>query len=348
MQLATELAVSELSAAELAAESTDNYVVSNKGESQETASKRLKLFRNGRLNPLNDYLFKQCFGTKECKVCLISFLNAVLADSLDEKITDVTIIDNLELPKETIDGKFSRLDVRAKLPDGPQINIEVQLLWDDMIPRSQYYNGRMYISGIDHGEHYNRLGKVISINILKFDYLEYPEYHISSHFRVDQHPEDILSDRQEIHFIQLKKFYKSEEFDRNNPLHRWLRFFDWNLKEDSLKELIQMDTAIAAASEKAKKVAASEKELHYYEALEDARRDLASSLHYSEEMGYKRGMERGLAKGEAKGEAMGEARGEARLMALMNRLLQDNRMEDMQKMIKQPELRNQFFQEYGL
>ncbi|HHV12986.1 MAG TPA: Rpn family recombination-promoting nuclease/putative transposase [Clostridiales bacterium] len=105
---------------------------------KETSGGYITKSQGGCLNPLNDYLFRQYMGTEECKICLISFLNAVL----EEELTDVEIIENLELPQETPEGKFSRLDIRAKLPNGAQVNIEVQLLNEDnIVKRSQYYNG---------------------------------------------------------------------------------------------------------------------------------------------------------------------------------------------------------------
>ncbi|HHV11200.1 MAG TPA: hypothetical protein GXX75_13085 [Clostridiales bacterium] len=153
----------------------------NRSKNSETVREAPVCYEVGeeRLNPLNDYLFSQYMGTEECRVCLISFLNAVL----EEEVKEVEIIKNI-------------------------------------IQRSQYYNGRLYISGIAMGEDYKKLGRVISINILAYNGLDYPEYHLSSHFRIDQHPEDILSPYQEIHFLQLKKFYRSGEYDPGNPLHR--------------------------------------------------------------------------------------------------------------------------------
>lgn len=308
-------------------EETKHYIVTEKRTQGRTAGKA------ERLNPLNDYLFKQYMGTEECKECLISFLNAVL----NMKLTEVEIVENLELPKETIEGKFSRLDIRAKLPDRTQVNIEVQLLNEDnIVERSQYYNGRLYISGIHQGEDYSKLGKVISINLLNFNYLPYQEFHISSHFRIDQYPMEILTDKQEIHFIELKKFYNEDNWDINNPLHRWLKYFDRNIDKEELKELIRMDGAIAKAEERTKKVASSEQELRYYEALEDARRNMISSHRYHKEQGYK------------EGEAKGKAEGEDRLAELINKLMKDNRMDELQQILDIPNLREQYYNEYNI
>ncbi|HHV12595.1 MAG TPA: Rpn family recombination-promoting nuclease/putative transposase [Clostridiales bacterium] len=292
---------------------------------KETSGGYIAKSQGERLNPLNDYLFKQYMGTEECKICLISFLNAVL----EEELTGVEIIKNLELPQETPEGKFARLDIRAKLPNGTQVNIEVQLLNEDnIVKRGQYYNGRLFISGIGLGDDYKELRKVISINILNFNYFDYPEFHISSHFRVDQHPEMVLSDDQEIHFLELKKFYKSETYDRKPPLHRWMKYFDRNLEEEELKELVKMDKAIATAEERSKRAAASEKEMRYYEALEDARRNMISSMNYQREQGFKEG--------------------ELRFATLTEHLLRDKRMEELQQSIKDSELRERLYREYGI
>lgn len=293
--------------------------------------------RGYRLNPLNDYLFKQYMGTEGCKICLLSFLRAVLK----EEIEDAEIIENLELPKENPDGKFSRLDIRAKLPDGTQINIEVQLLDEhNMVKRSQYYNGRLYVSGITKGEDYSKLGRVISINIMNFNYLDCPEFHTSSRFRLDQHPEKILSNDQELHFLELKKFYQNADYDINNPLHRWLMFFNRNLRNDQLKELIQMDGAIRLAEEKSRQVAASEKEMRLYEAMEDARRNRISAQNYFEAIGEQRGETKGITIG-AKIEA-------AKFAQLVKYLLADSRMEELERITEDEELREQLYREYGI
>jgi len=142
----------------------------------------------------------------------------------------------------------------------------------------------------------------------------------------------VLSDDQEIHFLELKKFYKSEQYDRKNPLHRWMKYFDRNLEEDELKELVEMDKAIAAAEERSKRAAASEKEMRYYEALEDARRNMISSMNYQWEQGKQEGRKEG----------------ELRFSTLTEHLLRDKRMEELQQSIKDLELRESLYKEYKL
>lgn len=60
------------------------------------------------LKPKNDFVFKKIFGDAKNKDLLISLLNSILSD----KVNDVTIL-NSELIKENIQDKKSVLDVRA-------------------------------------------------------------------------------------------------------------------------------------------------------------------------------------------------------------------------------------------
>lgn len=292
---------------------------------------------NKKLNRLNDFLFKQYMGTEDCKECLLSFLNAVLNDTIE----DIELLKNLELPKETLEGKFGRLDIRAKLTNRTVINIEVQLLNEDnIVERSQYYNSRLYVGSIKKGEDYRLLSKVISINILNFSYFPYKEFYISGHLRVDQYPEDILSDRQEYHFIELPKFYSHETHDKTNPLHRWLIYFNQNVEKEELEELMSMDQAIKTAEEKVKKILSSEEQRRYYEAIEDARRNMVSSMRYNREKGKEEGIK--------EGKKEGKKEGEIRTIELMKLLLQENRKNDMQQALQDDKFREALFKEYNL
>ena len=72
--------------------------------------------------PTVDYIFKRVFGTEQNKLCLVSFLNALLP--LD--IVDLDF-ENTELTKEAEREKGARLDVLALLRTGERVNIEVQV-----------------------------------------------------------------------------------------------------------------------------------------------------------------------------------------------------------------------------
>ena len=62
---------------------------------------------------------------------------------------------------------------------------------------------------------------------------------------------NILDGCLEIHFIEMPKFLRLQNKDIvNNKMHRWLAFFDSNITEQTLKELVEMDKAIQQAQKK--------------------------------------------------------------------------------------------------
>jgi predicted transposase/invertase (TIGR01784 family) len=80
-----------------------------------------------RLNPLNDFAFQKAMGEKGDEVQLTAFLNAVLRRTGKDRIESVEILEDKDLPAETVGGKAGRLDVLAKLEDNTRVDIEVQL-----------------------------------------------------------------------------------------------------------------------------------------------------------------------------------------------------------------------------
>ncbi len=78
------------------------------------------------IKPLNDYAFKQIFVAEGQEDVLKDFLNTVLAKTLTSKIETVKINNETELRKYSIKDKMSRLDLRATLSSGEDVNIEVQ------------------------------------------------------------------------------------------------------------------------------------------------------------------------------------------------------------------------------
>lgn len=92
--------------------------------------------------------------------------------------------------------------------------------------------------------------KVITINILDFDFLEIDRFHSRFHLWEDEQKDYLLTDLVEIHFIEMPKFRRLREKDlKENPLHRWLMFFEQELPLEVL-EVLKTDSAIKKAEEK--------------------------------------------------------------------------------------------------
>ncbi|HEX3045081.1 MAG TPA: Rpn family recombination-promoting nuclease/putative transposase [Bacillota bacterium] len=231
-----------------------------------------------RLNPLNDYAFKQIMDKEN----LIPFLNAVLNPDDQKKLVSLELLDNnKELIKEMIFDKTGRLDIRAKTADGMQIDIEVQINnQKNMDKRTLFYLGKLFLEGIKQGEDYIKLAKVITVNILDFDYLDIPKFHSQYHLWEDDEEYYLLTDLIEVHFIELPKFKRFGPKDlRGNPLHRWLEFFDKTLPEEELKELMEMDSAIKRAEKKLEYISSDEDALALYRAREDSVHERANLIY---------------------------------------------------------------------
>jgi predicted transposase/invertase (TIGR01784 family) len=238
----------------------------------------------GRLNPLNDYLFGKYMGEPGDEEQLIAFLNAVLKKTKRDNIVSVTILENKSMITEVIGNKSSVFDIRAETNDGSKVNIEVQLRnVSNMDRRSLFYWSLEYSKSIKSGKDYTILPNVISINILGTEFLSskdfHTNFHTSFHIREDTKTDYILTDALEMHFIDMVKFRRVKDKDIvNNILHRWLTFFDKKASDETVKKIIEMDTAIKKAHEKITYVAQDNNMLHTYQMYELAIYDYNSSM----------------------------------------------------------------------
>ena len=204
-----------------------------------------------RLRPLNDFIFKKLFGEQESKENLKAFLNAILYNSIG-KIRYIEIIKDKELTTDEIINKTGIIDVLAKTEDGTHINIEVQLTdQNNMDKRTLFYWSRIYNRGIIKGEDYSNLNKVITINILDFNYIDLDKFHTEFTLRERDYTDYKLTDVLEIHFIEMPKFKKLSNKDlENDKLQRWLMFLRNDISDNELEVLINMDNDIKKAEER--------------------------------------------------------------------------------------------------
>ncbi|MDR1997668.1 MAG: Rpn family recombination-promoting nuclease/putative transposase [Candidatus Margulisbacteria bacterium] len=256
-----------------------------------------------RLNPLNDFLFMKYMGEKGDEKQLLSFLNAVLKRTEQNKLTAVEILENKTLTPEIIGDKTSILDIRAVTNDGSKINIEVQVCkFKDMSRRSLFYWSREYVRGIKAGQVYTDLPKVIAINIVDFEFLSEVDFHSIFHIREDTHKECFLTDALEIHFVDMVKWRSIIKKDiEGDPLQRWLAFFDKGTPEKTLKEIINMDKAIQEAQKRITYVSADDETLRAYQMREMGLSDWNSRLFDARQEGLFEGKREGIREGEQKG-----------------------------------------------
>jgi len=100
----------------------------------------------------------------------------------------------------------------------------------------------------------------------------------------------MLTDVLEIHFINMVKFRKLKTGDiANNLLERWLTFLDVNTPEETLREVIQMDSAISKANERLNFVTQDKEFLRNYHLREMAMSDWTTGVNTAMEKGIEKG-----------------------------------------------------------
>jgi len=240
------------------------------------------------LSPKTDFIFKYLFGKKRNNAILKDLLEAIL----EKKISKVELDKDLELLPDAADKKIGILDVKAILDDGTIVNVEMQNYNSgNMIKRMSYYLSRLYSEQLGKNEHYEKLNKAISIGILNFNYFQdINDFHTKWKYTEQKYKEETL-DEQEIHFIELPKFFK-QKIDMDNKLHQWMVFLDY-----SRKELVKV------AREKNEQVNEAQEEYEYLTGVAKLRR--LAFLRRKYELDYNSGMayakETGLVEGRAEG-----------------------------------------------
>jgi len=233
------------------------------------------------LDPKVDFVFKKIFGSEKHPNILISFLNAVIKPI--DKITGVELKET-NINKDSLEDKFSRLDVKAITSTGEHINIEIQLKNEyNMIKRSLYYWSRLYSEQLNEGENYNKLARTICINLLNFKYLKTENFH--SNYRLKERTtNEELTDVQEIHFIEIPKLPKNA--DITDVLVAWIEFLkDPNSEE--VRDIEMTSEEVREAKTELIRLSNDDKERELYNLREKANKDRVSALEKAREDGEK-------------------------------------------------------------
>ena len=279
----------------------------------------------------SDVVFKEVLGQEESKPILMGFLN----DILDMNITSpqqITLL-NPELNPEYIDDKLSILDIRVQLQDHTSIDVEIQVIDQHNIePRALYYVCRLCADQLQKGDDYTQLRPAIGLNLLCFNLYNDSEY-FQSFILKDKKTNSEYPNYLEISFLELFKgvseLTRTKTSDPTNFIHalsgkdQWILFLATKNKEVQQK-LAENNTTLHAAYERLTTVSSDEKLRILALNREKALRDWNSSIHYAEQ------------------------HGKEQINKLNQRLLTDNRFDDLKRSISDPDFQKQLLKEYRL
>ncbi|WP_304352963.1 Rpn family recombination-promoting nuclease/putative transposase [Brachyspira innocens] len=188
------------------------------------------------INVLNDYFVRYLFSSKDSNLILLDFINSTMLDSGMKTFRSVEILTPFNY-KENYEDKETIADVKCITQNGTVVIIEIQLQGNSRFPeRILYYWASNYSKLLKHGEKYDALTPVISINLLDFNLDDYDNIH-SCYMIYDTNNKRLLTDHLQIHIIELKKF----KYNLLKPdLNCWLKFFTMkDNKEAIMSELVK-------------------------------------------------------------------------------------------------------------
>ena len=233
-----------------------------------------------KLKLTNDFIFKKVFGKKGNESILKDLLEAILKIRIEK----IEVEAEVELERELIDDKVGKLDIKAIIDNKTTIDIEMQM--EDkynMAERTLYYWSSLYHTGLKKTEDYRINNRVITINILKYDIFKEGPYHEKIQLR-REYKNILLTNKLEIHFIQLTKFLREGNKTENKELWNWLTFIcDKDKKE--VKKIMEENKEIKKANEELEYLTGDEAVRRMAFLREKAERDYVTNMNGAREEG---------------------------------------------------------------
>lgn len=272
-----------------------------------------------------DYAF---VSVMKNQLVLKGFISAVLG--LDPgSIQEIAILDR-HLNRRFADDKLGILDVRAKIKDIGDIDIEVQVrrfrAWGERIV---YYSDKMYIEGMEKGDYYHQNTRVISISILDFVCLKGDYFYSPFHIWHDWERE-MLTAAKEYHIIELAKLHRSVPRAEHQNLMKWCQLIKAESEEERMT--IEQDEYIREALKELEKISNDPEKREEYDLRDKAIKDYVTGLKEATEDGIELGIEYNL--------------------RCLNKLLEKLKMTDelhlLPEAIQNEEVRNRLFKKHEI
>lgn len=165
------------------------------------------------LSPKLDIIFQALFGEIGSERITRRFLKSIIK----EEIKDINLNQNTILRREYEDDKLGILDIVAKINGNENCNIEMQLVdTGELEERMLYYWSKLYAKEIKKGEKFDKLQKTIVILLADFelDKLRNLDYHTEWKIIDTKTKKTILTDKLELHIIEIPKVKEKEERDK--------------------------------------------------------------------------------------------------------------------------------------
>ena len=184
--------------------------------------------------------------------------------------------------------KFGIVDVRAEINNKDSVEIEMQLAdKSNIIDRILLYWSRMYEKQIHRGDDYNVLNRCISVIFLEQGMAKLSELPIHTKWQIkeSENGKILLTDKLEIHIIELRKQAKSKE---DEAIQKWLTFFEEPYGRE-IKMMSEEKEEIKVALEALEEINADEEKVRMAELREKYILDRNTEIRNAEAKGREEG-----------------------------------------------------------
>ena len=261
-------------------------------------TKQIKCF-----NPLNDYFIRYLFTDKgSSEAILLDFINSIMINANMKTFRSLEILTPFNL-KRNKNLKETIVDVKCITQNGSVVIIEIQLQGNSRFPeRILYYWAANYSKLLKHGERYDELTPVISINLLNFNLDKTKNIH-SCYMLYEMNNKKLLTDHLQIHIIELKKFKKNA---LSKDLNYWLKIFTSKNLEASMSEIVKEKPIMEEVQKKYNNFVKSKLMMMEYEKKEaylygnqimldeERRLGIEEGIKKGKEEGIREGIEQGI------------------------------------------------------
>ena len=262
------------------------------------------------LKPKNDIVFQSLFNQNNERITK-AFMQAIL----EEKIDKIVINNDKELFREFPEDKLGILDLQLDINNNEKIDVEIQLINNKNLPeRLLLYFSKLYSSQIRRGTYYKKAKRIILVAIIDYDFSvtkNVANFETIWKLREDKNFEKILTDKIEIHIIELNKVRNNYIKNKGNEKLQWMLFLD-NPNSKEVQEIMdenEEDEKLKRLAELRERAIMDEKAYYdtgWSEGMEDGR-----------QQGFKEGREEGREEGIEKGIKQGRKEEIERLVKKM-------------------------------
>ena len=252
------------------------------------------------LDPKNDWMFKQLFGTEKRKDLTIHLINSLLKGR-QPRVVDVKFL-KVELDKEITALRQSIVDVLCQADDGREFIVEMQRASDTyFIKRLVEYTCQVYINQRpkalktdgDRGG-YDKVHPVVCLAIMENPVFPDKKAYLSHHELrdIETHTHDIKE--LSFTFLELSKFNKPFE-ELETDTEKWAYFFRHAVatSQEQFDEILKEQTVFSRAYEALREAAYTPEQLVAYLRIDQKQAEIKIQNAESRELGRAEGRAEG-------------------------------------------------------